>query len=173
MAFVGRLVDVKNPARFLRAAALVDGARFVVVGDGPLRPQLERLAAELQLDVTFTGAVRDAREPIASADLLVVSSDSEGQSIATLEALAAGTPVVSTPVAGMAGLLGGGAGVVAADFTPETLAAEVRALVQDPARRTRMGAIGAKLVHDHYSADAMVDAYERRYRALAPTMMPS
>ena len=173
VAFVGRLVEVKNPERFLRAAALVDGARFVVVGDGPLRPALERLAADLQLDVTFTGAVADAREQIASADVMVVSSDSEGQSIATLEALAAGTPVVSTPVSGMAGLLGGGAGIVAADFTPQTLAAEIRALVQDPVRRTRMGAIGAKLVREHYSADEMVDAYERRYRALAPTMIPS
>ena len=55
-AFVGRLVEVKNPERFLRAAALVDGARFLVVGDGPLRAQLEALAAELRLDVTFTGA---------------------------------------------------------------------------------------------------------------------
>jgi glycosyltransferase involved in cell wall biosynthesis len=173
VAFVGRLVAVKNPERFLRAAALVDGARFLVVGDGPLRAQLEDLAARLGLDVTFTGAVPDARPLIASADVLVVASDSEGQSIATLEALAAGTAVVSTPVAGMTGLLGGGAGVIAEDFAPESLAAAIRALVQDPARRTRMGAIGARLVREHFSADVMVDAYERRYRALTPTMMPS
>ena len=105
--------------------------------------------------------------------MLVVSSDSEGQSIATLEALAAGTPVVSTPVSGMTGLLGGGAGVIAADFAPETLAAAIRALVQDSARRTQMGAIGARLVRERFSADAMVDAYERRYRALTPTMIDS
>lgn len=173
VAFVGRLADVKNPERFLRAAARVDGARFVVIGDGPLRPGMEALGVELGLDVTFTGAVPDARERIAAADVLVVSSDSEGQSIATLEALAAGTPVVSTPVSGMVGLLGGGAGVIAPDFTAASLASAIQALVQDPARRTRMGAIGAKLVEQHFSADVMVDAYERRYRALAPTMMPS
>jgi glycosyltransferase involved in cell wall biosynthesis len=125
------------------------------------------------VDVTFTGAVPDARPLIAGADVMVISSDSEGQSIATLEALAAGTPVVSTPVSGMTGLLGGGAGVVVADFAPETLATAIAALVQDPAQRTRMGAIGAKLVRAHYSADVMVDAYERRYRALTPTMIHS
>jgi glycosyltransferase involved in cell wall biosynthesis len=171
VAFVGRLAEVKNPERFLRAAALVDGARFLVVGDGPLREPLERLARELGLELTFTGAVPDARPLIAGADVLVVSSDSEGQSIATLEALAAGTPVVSTPVSGMAGLLGGGAGVIAPDFTPEALATAIRALVQDPARRTRMGAIGARLVRERFSADDMVDAYERRYRALTPTII--
>jgi glycosyltransferase involved in cell wall biosynthesis len=101
---------------------------------------------------------------------MVVSSDSEGQSIATLEALAAGTPVVSTPVSGMAGLLGGGAGIVAADFAPETLAAAITELVDDPARRTGMGAAGAKLVLERFSADEMVDAYERRYRNLVPTI---
>jgi glycosyltransferase involved in cell wall biosynthesis len=174
VAFVGRLVEVKNPERFLRAAALVSGgARFLVVGDGELRPSLEALARELGVDVAFTGAVPDARPLIASADVMVVSSDSEGQSIATLEALAAGTPVVSTPVSGMAGLLGGGAGIVAADFAPESLAAAISELVGDRARRTGMGAAGAKLVRERFSADAMVDAYERRYRALAPTIISS
>jgi glycosyltransferase involved in cell wall biosynthesis len=172
VAFVGRLVDVKNPERFLRAAALVGGgARFVVVGDGALRPSLEALARQLGVDVTFTGAVPDARRDIANADLMVVSSDSEGQSIATLEALAAGTPVVSTPVSGMAGLLTEpGAGIVAPDFTPEALAAAITELVGDPVRRRGMGAAGAKLVLERFSADVMVDAYERRYRLLAPTI---
>ncbi len=103
---------------------------------------------------------------MGSADLLVMSSDSEGQSIATLEALAAGTPVVSTPVSGMDGL----ASVVVADFTPEALAAAVQDLLQDPARRTAMGASGAALVRERFSADYMVDAYERRYHALTPTI---
>ena len=112
MAFVGRLVAVKNPERFLRAAALVGGARFLVVGDGPLRAQLEALAAQLAPRRHVHRRASPTRAPlIAGADVLVVSSDSEGQSIATLEALAAGTPVVSTPVSGMTGLLGGGAGV--------------------------------------------------------------
>jgi glycosyltransferase involved in cell wall biosynthesis len=87
-----------------------------------------------------------------------------------LEALAAGTPVVSTPVPGMRELLGGGAGVIAPDFAPESLAAAVDQLLADPARRAKMGETGAKLVRERFSADDMVDAYERRYVALAPTI---
>ena len=61
---------------------------------------------------------------MARADLMLMTSDSEGQSIAVLEALAAGTPVVTTPVAGMRDL----DGVAVADFTAEGLAAAVRGL---------------------------------------------
>ena len=66
--------------------------------------------------VTFLGARDDARELLARAELLLVTSDSEGQSIAVLEALAAGTPVVSTPVSGMREL----AGVRIASFDPDS-----------------------------------------------------
>jgi glycosyltransferase involved in cell wall biosynthesis len=158
--FVGRLVAVKNPQRFLDAAALVEGARFVVVGDGPLR-------ASLHGPATFLGARADARELMARAELLIVSSDSEGQSIAVLEALASGTPVVSTPVPGMRGLDGV---LVVENFTPAALAAAVRELLADPARRERMGAAGAALVREHFSVEAMVSAYERAYVGLAPTI---
>jgi len=158
--FVGRLEPVKNPARFLAVAALVPEARFIVVGDGSLRDRLHAPEA------TFTGARDDARALLARADLLLVSSDSEGQSIAVLEALAAGTPVVSTPVSGLRGL----AGVRIAGFDPGSLAAAVRELLHDPLQRTNMGAAGAKLVRERFSAEAMVDAYERCYRRLAPTI---
>jgi glycosyltransferase involved in cell wall biosynthesis len=160
--WVGRLAPVKNPQRFLDVAALVDGAQFVLVGGGELELHSPH--------VTFLGAREDARALIARADLLLVTSDSEGQSIVALEALAAGTPVVSTPVPGMRELLGGGAGIIAPDFAPESLAAAVDQLLADPARRAKMGETGAKLVRERFSADDMVDAYERRYVALAPTI---
>ena len=106
-----------------------------------------------------------------SLDALVVPSLWwENSPLAVLEALAAGTPVVSTPVSGMRGLLGGGAGVVVDDFTPEALAAAIRELLHDPARRAAMGAAGAALVRERYSLEAMVAAYEGRYVALAPTI---
>jgi glycosyltransferase involved in cell wall biosynthesis len=179
VAAVGRLVPEKGPERFLRAAALVHAAepaaRFAVVGDGPLRGELEALAGALGLDgaVRFTGARADARALIGRADVLVVASDSEGQSLVVLEALAAGTPVVSTPVSGMAGLLGAGAGVVAGEFSPEALADAVTGLLRAPARRARMGAAGAALARERLSLHAMVDAYIALYGAMsrrAPTM---
>ncbi len=171
VAFVGRLVEVKNPERFLRAAALVDAARGSWSSATASCDRRSRRSPPSSASTSRSPArSRTPAQYIADADVMVVSSNSEGQSIATLEALAAGTPVVSTPVSGMAGLLGGGAGIVAADFAPETLAAAIAELVGDPARRTGMGAAGAKLVLERFSADEMVDAYVRRYRNLAPTI---
>jgi glycosyltransferase involved in cell wall biosynthesis len=135
----------------------VPEAKFVVVGDGSLRDQLDAPG------VTFLGARDDARALLARAELLLVTSDSEGQSIAVLEALAAGTPVVSTPVSGMREL----DGVRIASFDPEDLAATVRELLNDPAQRSRMGAAGARLVRERFSADAMVDASVSTYQALS------
>jgi len=157
--FVGRLEPVKNPGRFLEVAARVPEARFTVVGDGSLR-------GELAGPATFLGARDDARELLARAELLLVTSDSEGMSIAVLEALAAGTPVVSTPVSGMSEL----AGVRVASFDPDDLAAAVRELLQDPVQRTNMAAAGKKLVLERFSADAMVDSYVHAYRSLAPNI---
>jgi glycosyltransferase involved in cell wall biosynthesis len=87
-------------------------------------------------------------------------------SIAVLEALAAGTPVVSTPVSGMREL----DGVAVAGFDPRELAETVRELLQDPAQRTIMGDAGAKLVRQRFSADAMVESYVRAYTSLTPTI---
>jgi glycosyltransferase involved in cell wall biosynthesis len=157
--FVGRLEPVKNPARFLEVASRVPEAKFTVVGDGSLRGTLHGPA-------TFLGARDDARELLARAQLLLVTSDSEGMSIAVLEALAAGTPVVSTPVSGMREL----DGVRVASFDPDDLANAVRELLQDAELRTRMGAAGETLVRERFSADAMVDSYVRAYQALAPTI---
>jgi glycosyltransferase involved in cell wall biosynthesis len=155
--FVGRLEPVKNPQRFLEVAKRVPEAKFVVVGDGSLRDQLHAPG------VTFLGARDDARALLARAELLLVTSDSEGQSIAVLEALAAGTPVVSTPVSGMREL----EGVRIAGFDPDDLAAAVRELLHDPVQRSEMGAAGEKLVRERFSADAMVDAYIAAYQALS------
>jgi glycosyltransferase involved in cell wall biosynthesis len=142
------------------------GARFLIAGEGPLRATLEARRDELGLGarVTFLGPRSDARELMARADLVVFSSDWEGLSIAALEALAAGTPVVTTPVEGM-GLLLGDAGVVAPDFSPGALGGCIEALLADPHRRAAMGEAGRALVAQRFSPAAMLDAYERLYAA--------
>ena len=105
---VQRLYPRKGVATFLDAAALVlrdvPAARFVVVGDGPERPALERRAAELGLGarVTFTGAVPNAELPAvyAAADVFAFHTLHEGLGIVLLEALASGCPVVTTAAGG-------------------------------------------------------------------------
>ena len=167
---VGRLVAEKNHARFLEAMTVVAArhptARFVVVGDGPLRQQLEAQAAALGLSgrLRFTGWRDDAPAIAAAADVVVFSSDSEGRSIAALEALAAGTPVVTTPAPGMAELVLPSAGVVTASMSADELGRAVAGLLADPAALAAMGRRAAQSVAGA-SIEAMLDEYEQVYVA--------
>jgi glycosyltransferase involved in cell wall biosynthesis len=154
---VGRLVEQKNHARLLDAAAQVPEARFLIAGDGPLRGELEARAGA---NVTLTGVRHDIPALLARADLVVFSSDWEGLPLVALEALAAGTPVLSTPVEGMRDLP---VTVVAAD----ALAGGIRDLLADPGRRAELAAAGREHVAARFSPAAMLDAYEALYRELS------
>jgi glycosyltransferase involved in cell wall biosynthesis len=172
VAAVGRLVPQKNHARLLEAVALLAREHprviAVIVGDGPLRAELEARAAALGVRdrVRFTGMRTDAAAIAQRADMVAFSSDWEGLSIAALEALAAGTPVVSTPVEGMVDLLAGGAGLVVGEASPAALAEGIAALAGDADLRRRMGEHGRALVAERFSLERMLDAHEELYRRL-------
>jgi glycosyltransferase involved in cell wall biosynthesis len=172
LAAVGRLAPVKAYDRFLHAAAalaaLRPDVRFLLVGDGPERPALEMLAGRLGIAerVRFTGAREDARDLIARADAVVMTSNSEGLSLTALEALDAGVPVLAPAVAGMRELLAGGAGLLLADTRPETVADAAAGLLDDPARRREMGAAGRALVRERYAPARMFAAYDALYAEL-------
>jgi glycosyltransferase involved in cell wall biosynthesis len=98
--FAGRLVAQKNVALALRALAeLPSGFALTIVGDGPDRGRLERLAGRLGLQgrVTFTGHLPDIAPYLASCDILLLPSRFEGYPAVLIEALARGVPVVTTP----------------------------------------------------------------------------
>lgn len=169
VSLVGRLVAQKAPERFVEAAARIapqiDDITFLVVGEGPLRSDLERMARESRLErsVRFTGARNDAREIIARSDLVVFSSEWEGQSLVALEAMAAAVPVVATEVEGMSELLAGGGGVLVSRDAAALAEAVVR-LLGDAAGRDRMGRAGRATVGARFSVSAMVSSYRELYR---------
>jgi glycosyltransferase involved in cell wall biosynthesis len=171
ISVVGRLVPQKAHDRFLRAVQIVHAsvpeARFLVVGDGELRAQTEALAAQLGLAeaVLFTGIRGDATTIIARSDLLVFSSDWEGLSIAALEALARGVPVVSTAVEGTRELLSERAGVVV-PHDEEALAVAILECLADPVRRAELGATGRRLHRERFSTAQMAAGYRTLYGRL-------
>ena len=168
---VGGLVASKAVDRFIRAAAHVAEERpdavFLVVGDGPLRGDLERLAASLGLSdrVTFAGHRRDARALIAQSAVVVSTSRSEGLSLVALEALAAGVPLVATDVGGMRGLLSSGAGVLLTDTTPSAVAAAVAGVLGSSTWARSMGEIGRTVAARH-DLGSMLRSYDSLYEAL-------
>jgi len=174
VSIVGRLVPQKAHERFLEAAAAVKDrrprARFLVVGDGERRADLEALAAQHGLGeaVLFTGIRPDAADVIARSDLLVFSSVWEGLSIAALEALARGVPVVSTDVAGAQELLTTGAGVIVPQDAT-ALGEAIASALADPGARQRMGAEGRRLHAERFSVARMNAGYRELYRQLIQT----
>ncbi len=169
VSLIGRLVPQKAPQRFLSAAALIAAeipdCRFPIVGDGPLRSELEAEARRLGIEgaVRFTGVRPDAPDLISRSDVVVFSSDWEGMSLVALEALGAGTPVVAADVEGMRELLGSGAGVLV-EREAAVLARAVIELLRDPQRRSEMGRRGRELIAAEYSLERMIGAYRDLYR---------
>jgi glycosyltransferase involved in cell wall biosynthesis len=173
VAIVGRLVPQKAHARFVEAARVAAQSRpdlrFLVVGDGPLRAEIEARVerAGLAGQVVLTGDRPDARDIIARADVLAFSSDWEGLSIAALEGLAAGTPVLSTDVEGMRELVAGGGAAVVPRDEGGALGARLLELFNDPLERQRMGEAGRAMIAQEFSLETMIDGYERLYRTVA------
>ncbi len=126
-------------ARALVAAGLP--VRFIAVGGGPLEDETRRTRDELGLaeQFTLTGFRRDAQRIVAGSDIFVLASHHEGFPVAVMEALALGVPVVSTAVGDVPIVVTEGAcGVIVPPGDPIALAAALRSLVENPARRAQM-----------------------------------
>lgn len=174
IVMVGRLAPPKRPDLALRALATVRAtipeAELHVVGDGPLRAEADRLAAELGVGgaVRFLGNRDDVPELLAEAECALLASDYEGCPLAVVEAMAASVAVVATAVGGTGELVRPGAtGVLAGKGDPEALAAALEGVLCDPARAADLGAEGRREAERSLSLDRMVDRLAALYRELA------
>ncbi len=163
---VGRLVKQKNHELAIRAISQVPGATLAIVGDGPLRPELERLAAELDAPVLFTGVRRDARALMGAADAVVLPSRWEGLPLTALEALASGTPLVATNVRGLRELLVDGENALLVPEEPEALAATLRRVLEARELAARLSEAGRR-VEGAGSDAALVAGFLALYERLA------
>ncbi len=163
---VTRLSAQKRIDRMIEAVALVPEAHLALAGEGELEEELRRRAAELGVQdrVHFLGYRGDVERVLAALDVFAVTSDREGMANAMLEAMAAGVPVVSTPVSGAAEALapdgsGREAGVIASAEAP-AFAAALRGLLADRAHRGHLADEARRRAAERFSYSAMVDAWE-------------
>jgi glycosyltransferase involved in cell wall biosynthesis len=176
---VARLQPEKGVANFLEAAARVSGAfpdaRFVVVGDGPLREELLDLARRLGISerVCFLGYRTDSRALMALMDLLVVPSLTEGSPLIVLEAIAAGVPVVASAVGGIPDQLRHGKeGLLVPPGAPDALGEALAALLRDPEYARRLGEAGRRRAKNEFSHEALVRRIEGVYHAVLDARVP-
>jgi N-acetyl-alpha-D-glucosaminyl L-malate synthase BshA len=151
-------------------------ARFVLAGDGPVRFEVERLAAEhgLLADVTFLGEQHDLVPLLSVADLFLLPSSQESFGLAALEAMACAVPVVASNVGGLPEIIEDGVtGFVCPPNAVDLMADRSVEVLTDPALRESIGRAAAALVHERYCTELIVPLYEAEYRKVLQRAAPA
>jgi glycosyltransferase involved in cell wall biosynthesis len=137
---------------------------LVLVGEGPERPHVQALAAELGVAdrVLCLGALPHFSEWLGRADLFLLPSETESFGLAALEALACGVPVIASDVGGLPEVVRHGeTGLLVPPGDPAALAAAVASLLDDEPRRQRLGQAGREDAVARFAPEPAVLAYER------------
>ncbi len=170
---VGRLMRVKNYTCLIKAFGRVSAntrkVKLLIIGDGPEREELTSLIRELNLgdQTILLGHRPDVKELLTAMDIFVLSSISEGVSIALLEAMACSLPIVATNVGGNPEVIETNkSGLLANSNDPEALSSAIDMLIADPARRKDLGKNARVRVEERFALRRMVDDYERLYLKL-------
>lgn len=172
---LGNIRTAKDYPSLLRAVRILRDRGFDVVLDIAGQPdtaglydQLLMLREELQLEdrVVFHGFVADPSALLRKAHLFVLASSQEGFSLATIEAMLAGVPVVATRSGGPEEIITDQqTGMLIPPQSPDSLATAVAELLQDEPRRARLAAAASSEVTHRFSVAAMVGRYAETYGA--------
>jgi glycosyltransferase involved in cell wall biosynthesis len=149
-----------------RVLARAPGAYLLVVGEGHLRPELERLAADLGIAsrVVFVGRRDDIPAVTAALDVAVLPSYREAQGIVVLEAMALSRPIVATRVGGIPEMIEDGvSGLLVPPHDPVAMADAIARLLLDHPLADTIARRGHDVVHDRFSVEFMVRAIEDLY----------
>jgi sugar transferase (PEP-CTERM/EpsH1 system associated) len=181
---VGRMDAVKDQANlaraFISALRRHPGARerlrLVIVGDGPLREDVQHILADggAAPYAWLAGERHDVADIMRGLDCFVLPSLAEGISNTLLEAMASGLPVVATRVGGNAELMEEGlTGRLVPRADPEAMATELLRYFDDPLLARRHGGAGRSLVEKRFSLDLMVRRYDELYASVLRGVSPA
>jgi len=170
---VSRLDPVKNQEMMLEAFArcleTCPGSVLVMVGDGPDREKLERLANSLGVsgNIRFTGFINQPAQHLALMDCFLLSSHTEGTSMTLLESMSLAIPAVVTNVGGNPEIVKGGeTGLLVPGGDTEQFASEMIRLQQSPELRRRLGQKARERFQERFSVEAMAERYLNLYQQL-------
>jgi glycosyltransferase involved in cell wall biosynthesis len=168
---VGRLNEVKRQDRLVRAFARISpgnpAAHLLLVGDGPLKEDLRRLAVELHVEprVHFAGYQTEPERFLGVMDVFALTSRSEGMPLAILESWAGGVPVVASRVGGVPEMIEDGVtGLLFEPDDEDTLVSAISRLIVDSQFGSEIAAAGLLKVREKYDVRTMAANYERHYR---------
>jgi len=169
---VGVLRPEKNVKRLIRLFAGLakdQPCRLVIVGDGPERASLERLAKELGIleAVTFTGAINSPESILAELDLFALTSDTEQMPYCLIEAMAAGLPIVATDVGDVHAMLpAANKPFVAPPHAEALLQAQMERLIERPDLRKTIGEQNRRHARERFDRRMMLEHYHRLFESV-------
>ncbi len=168
MVFVARLTSIKQPEQFIdivgRIAETMPSLRAVVIGDGPELASLKEQASRLGVDdnVTFLGHCDDVMGVLRQSKVFVLTSKSEGLSIALAEAMGAGLPGVVADVGDLADLVHDGEnGYLVRPNDVDTYAKRVASILADPDLWSKLSVEASELARRNHSVDAVAARWRR------------
>jgi glycosyltransferase involved in cell wall biosynthesis len=173
VGYVGRLEPIKGPQFFVEAARIClennSVARFILVGEGSLRQELEEKVASwgLKAKIIFLGWRYDIADIMSILEILVLPSLNEAVGIVLLEAQSLGIPVVASEVGGVPEMIQDKqTGILVRPGSAAALALAVNNLLSDPERLRSMSALGKNWVKDRFKAEDMVSKISCLYQEL-------
>jgi glycosyltransferase involved in cell wall biosynthesis len=172
IAIVARLAPVKNHKLLIDTFGTFAGkypqARLLIIGDGPLRGELESHVAHcsLQQKITFAGDRPDVERLMTGADIATLSSQSEGISLTLLEAMATGLPVVATNVGGNPTIITEGRDGHLVEQNVPSYSTALGRLVESETVRRQLGERARTTVIEKWSVTRMAEQYQELYAEL-------
>jgi glycosyltransferase involved in cell wall biosynthesis len=173
VGWFGRMTEIKKADDLLRSFARLKlerpDAELLLVGDGPLAGRLHALAGRLGVgdSAHFVGFQEDVAPLYAASDVVALTSANEGTPVTLIEALAAGRPVVSTDVGGVADVVSEGrSGYLVPPGDIGAFAGALARLAEDPELRNELGAFGSVDVRARYAVPRLVADVDELYRRL-------
>lgn len=174
IGLVGRMVPVKRVDLFIETIDILTSdyghpVRGVVIGDGPLRSQMEGKTRDLGLrnKISFAGFLTPALPAISSLDALLMPSDHEGLPMTLIEALGLEVPVVAHAIGGIPEVLGDGEyGTLVYEHTPRGYAEALHHLITHPEKTRAKAAAGVRHVQTEFDKTKNVKAYISLYQSL-------
>ena len=165
---VGRLSPEKGHHLLVEALSILrqqkEAFHAIIIGDGASKEDLIQQTKDLHLEdaISWVGKQTNIHQWLPFLDLFVLPSHWEGISLALLEAMAAGLPVVATHVGGNPEVVvDGRTGFLTAPFDPVQLAVAIGRLIENPALRLEMGHLGKTRCQEHFAIDVIVTAWMR------------
>lgn len=170
---IGRLVWQKGFEYLIKAIPKIvkdlPEAKFLIVGEGPLREKLEELGKRLKVkdNIIFTGFRSDIKEILASIDVLVMPSLLEGLPMVLLEGMAMAKPIVATNIDGISEVLENGkTGLLVPPKDTDTLAEAIIEILNNKRKASHLGQNARKMVEEKFSVEKMVEQIEWVYEGL-------